>query len=185
VCERPCAPVKMRNNQTTRRNSALSTPVVTWNTFLQKNMAQKTTTRRKKASGSNEIMEKKDYEALAVFRYALRKFFKFSEEEASKFGLSMRQYQALLTIHGFPGKEEITMGEMAEWLQIKHHSAVGLVDRLESQNLVNRRRDKNDRRVVCIRVTKKGKHVLQKLASMNKQELRRLKPQIRQLSDLL
>jgi DNA-binding MarR family transcriptional regulator len=148
-------------------------------------MAKKRSKQKNKASGPREIMQKKDYQALAVFRYALRKFFRFSEQEASKFGLSMRQYQALLTIFGFPGKEEITMGEMAEWLQIKHHSAVGLVDRLESQNLVKRNRDKNDKRVVCIRLTNKGKRILEKLASLNRQELKRLKPQIRQLSDLL
>ncbi|MCI0442734.1 MarR family transcriptional regulator [bacterium] len=168
-----------------RGNSSWSIPVVLLNSFLQKSMAKKKTNSKKRASNSREVMQKKDYEALAAFRYALRKFFRFSEEEASKFGLSMRQYQAMLTICGFPDREEITMGEMAEWLQIKHHSAVGLVDRLESQNLVNRKKDKNDKRVVCIRLTRKGKQILEKLASLNKQELKRLKPQIRQLSDLL
>jgi DNA-binding MarR family transcriptional regulator len=165
-------------------NSSWSKSIVL-DPLLQKNMPRKKIHRIKKSIGPRKVMQKKDYEALAVFRYALRKFFRFSEEGASKFGLSMRQYQALLTILGFPRREEITIGEMAEWLQIKHHSAVGLVDRLESENLVKRKRDKNDRRVVCIRLTRKGKWVLEKLASLNKQELRRLKPQIRQLSDLL
>ncbi len=166
-------------------NSSWSIPVVLLNSFLQKSMTKNNTNSKKRGSSRREVMQKKDYEALAVFRYAIRKFFRFSEQAASEFGLSMRQYQALLTICGFPGREEITMGEMAEWLQIKHHSAVGLVDRLESRNLVNRRRAKDDKRIVCIRVTKKGKGVLEKLASLNKQELRRLKPEIRQLSDLL
>jgi DNA-binding MarR family transcriptional regulator len=130
-------------------------------------------------------MQKRDYEALATFRYAIRKFFKFSEQAAGNVGLSMRQYQALLTICGFPGREQITMGEMAEWLQIKHHSAVGLVDRLESQNLVIRKKSKEDRRRVFIHITGKGRRILQTLARMNKQELRRLKPQIQQLSELL
>jgi DNA-binding MarR family transcriptional regulator len=87
-------------------------------------------------------MRDKDYEALAQFRYALRKFFRFSELEASKVGLSMRKYQALLNVRGFPGKEEITIAELAEWLQIRHHSAVGLVDRLEG--LLARKRSNLD-----------------------------------------
>jgi DNA-binding MarR family transcriptional regulator len=140
---------------------------------------------RRKSSPRKEQMQKKDYEALATFRYALRKFFRFSEQAAENVGLSMRQYQALLTICGFPGREQITMGEMAEWLQIKHHSAVGLVDRLESQNLVTRKRSKQDKRRVFIHITEKGRRVLQRLAQLNKEELRRLKPQIQQLSQLL
>lgn len=130
-------------------------------------------------------MHKKDYEALAVFRYALRKFFRFSEQEASKVGLSMRQYQALLTIRGFPKKDQITISEIAEWLQIRHHSAVGLVDRLESQGLVIRKRSSEDKRKVLIRLTARGNRMLEKLARMNKEELKRLKPQIKQLADLL
>jgi DNA-binding MarR family transcriptional regulator len=140
---------------------------------------------RRKRSPRREVMQKRDYEALATFRYAIRKFFKFSEQAAGNVGLSMRQYQALLTICGFPGREQITMGEMAEWLQIKHHSAVGLVDRLESQNLVIRKKSKEDKRRVFIHITGKGRRILQTLARMNKQELRRLKPQIQQLSELL
>jgi DNA-binding MarR family transcriptional regulator len=166
-------------------NSSLSIPVVTLDSFLLNNMAKKRINLKKSASSARRIMHKKDYEALAVFRYAIRKFFRFSEQESFKLGLSMRQYHALLVILGFPGKEEITIGEMAEWLQIKHHSAVGLVDRLESQNLVKRKKDKNDKRVVCIGLTRKGERILEKLASLNKEELKRLKPQIRQLSDLL
>jgi DNA-binding MarR family transcriptional regulator len=140
---------------------------------------------RRKPTSPKEVMQKRDYEALAMFRYALRKFFRFSEEAAGAEGLSMRQYQALLTICGFTGKDEITMGDMAEWLQIKHHSAVGLINRLESQDLVTRKRSKEDKRRVFIQITAKGKRILQRLAQLNKQELRRLKPQIEQLSELL
>lgn len=130
-------------------------------------------------------MRRKDYEALAAFRYALRKFFKFSEEAAGQVGLSMRQYQALLTIRGFPGRDEVTIGEMAEWLQIRHHSAVGLVDRLEDQRLVKRKRSAEDKRRVYISLTTKGKQVLKKLASLNKEELRRLHPELQQMCDVL
>lgn len=119
-------------------------------------------------------MKRKDYEALASFRYALRKFFRFSEEAAAEKGLTIRQYQALLTIRGFPGKEEVTISDIAEWLQIRHHSAVGLVNRLANQGLVFRRKGKKDRREVYIRMTAKGKGILQKLAYINKQELKQL-----------
>ena len=119
-------------------------------------------------------MKSKDYEALASFRYALRKFFRFSEEAAAERGLTIRQYQALLTIRGFPGKDEITISDIAEWLQIRHHSAVGLVNRLTHQGLVLRRRGKKDKREVCIRITSKGKAILQKLAYINKEELKQL-----------
>jgi DNA-binding MarR family transcriptional regulator len=130
-------------------------------------------------------MQKKDYEALAAFPYALRKFFRFSEQAASKYGLSIKQYEALLTICGFPGREEITMCEIAQWLQIGYRSAVGLVDRLELQRLVIHKKCKEDKLKALIRITKKGRRVLEKLASQNKHELQRLKRQIRQLSDLL
>jgi len=132
---------------------------------------------RKKTNNSG-IMQRKDYEALAAFRYALRKFFRFSEEAAAQSGLSIRQYQALLTIRGFPGRDEVTIGEIAEWLQIRHHSAVGLVDRLALQHLVTRKRGKADKRQVYIRLTSKGKKILEKLAMLNKQELMRLQPEL-------
>jgi DNA-binding MarR family transcriptional regulator len=130
-------------------------------------------------------MRDKDYQALSQFRYAIRKFLRFSEFESSKAGLSMQQYQVLLTIRAFPDKEEITITELAEWLQIRHHSAVGLVDRLESRGLLVRKRGRVDKREVCLRLTAKGKRILERLAVMNKQELKRLKPQIKQLASLL
>lgn len=130
-------------------------------------------------------MQRKDYEALATFRYALRKFFRFSEEAAARAGISTRQYQAMLTIRGFPGRDEVTVGEIAEWLQIRHHSAVGLVDRLVLQKLVVRERGKQDKRHVFIRLTPKGKWILEKLAILHKKELKRLRPQLAILTDKL
>ena len=150
---------------------------------MKKQTPSKKETKQKKPPGGG--MRRRDYEALASFRYGLRKFFRFSEEKAAAVGLSMRQYQALLTIRGFPGRDEVTIGEMAEWLQIRHHSAVGLVDRLESQRLVARRRSSEDRRHVFIRLTSKGRKVLERLAALNKEELRRIRPHIVQLSAIL
>lgn len=73
---------------------------------------------------------------LAVFRYHLRQFLQFSEEAAQAAGLAPRQYQALLTIKGSSRAERLTIGDLAEQLQIVHHAAVELVDRLSAQDLV-------------------------------------------------
>ena len=77
-------------------------------------------------------LSKADYEALAEFRYALRKFLGFSEAAASEHGVTPQQYQALLAIEGFPGRNWVTVGELAEQMRIAHHSAVGLVDRMQT-----------------------------------------------------
>lgn len=97
----------------------------------------------------------------------------------------MRQYQALLTIRGFPEHGTVTVGDIAEWLQIRHHSAVGLVDRLQARRLVVRRRSSEDKRRVFISLTPMGNRVLERLAAMNKEELKRLRPQLEQLSQIL
>jgi DNA-binding MarR family transcriptional regulator len=121
---------------------------------------------------------KEDYETLAEFRYALRCFLRFSENAAKNVGLTLQQHQALLFIIGYPGREQVTIGELAERLQIRHHSAVGLVDRLEQQGLVDRIQNQEDRRQVLIRLTEKGMGVLKGLASTHREELRNLGPQL-------
>lgn len=74
---------------------------------------------------------KTEYETLAEFRYALRHYLRFSKNAVETAGITLQQHQAMLSIIGYPGKEQVTIGELAERLQIRHHSAVGLVDRLE------------------------------------------------------
>src|SRR5512136_2087885 len=106
---------------------------------------------------------KEDYQTLAEFRYALRCFLAFSENAAKSAGLTLQQHQALLFIIGYPGREQVTISELAERLQIRHHSTVGLVDRLEEQGLVERIQDQEDRRQVFIRLTEKGASVLKSL----------------------
>src|SRR6188508_1879330 len=93
---------------------------------------------------------KREYEALAGFRYALREFLQFSEEAAKSNGLTPRQHQALLAILAFPGREAVTIGELATQLQIRPHSAVGLVDRLAAQGYVSRETNRADRRQVYV-----------------------------------
>jgi len=123
-------------------------------------------------------ISKSEYETLAEFRYALRCFLHFSEHAAATVGLTMQQHQALLFIIGYPGREQITVGELAERLQIRHHSAVGLVDRLEEQGLVKRIPNAEDRRQVFIGLTDKGIRVLESLTNIHRQELRNMGPQL-------
>jgi DNA-binding MarR family transcriptional regulator len=121
---------------------------------------------------------KEDYETLAEFRYALRCFLRFSENAAETAGLTLQQHQALLFIIGYPGREQVTIGELAERLQIHHHSAVGLVDRLEEQGLVERSHKGEDRRQVFISLTDNSIRVLKGLANTHREELRHLGPQL-------
>jgi DNA-binding MarR family transcriptional regulator len=121
---------------------------------------------------------KADYETLAEFRYALRHYLRFSKNAVETAGLTLQQHQALLFIIGFPGREQVTIGELAERLQIRHHSAVGLVDRLEQQGWVERTTHEEDKRRVFIGLTEKGIGVLESLASMHREELRYLGPQL-------
>lgn len=88
--------------------------------------------------------------------------------------MTPRQHQALLAIKGFPGRDSVTIGELAEQLQIAHHSAVGLVDRLAAQKLIFREASIEDRRQVYVRLSVHGTEVLQKLTNAHKDELRRL-----------
>ncbi|MHB8453635.1 MAG: MarR family winged helix-turn-helix transcriptional regulator [Acidiferrobacterales bacterium] len=89
---------------------------------------------------------KAEYEMLAAFRYALRQFLRFSENIVAKIGLTPQQHQAMLAVKGYPDRDTATIGELAERLQIKHNSAVGLVDRLVTQRLMVRHPASGDRR---------------------------------------
>lgn len=125
-----------------------------------------------------EPLTKSDYEALAEFRYALRKFLGFSEAAAAEQGVTPQQYQALLAIEGFPGRNWVTIGELAEQMRIAHHSAVGLVDRMEAMKLVKRRAAAEDRRRVRVSLSAKGLKLLEKLYRVHRDELRSCGPQL-------
>lgn len=128
---------------------------------------------------------KAEYEILAALRYALRQFLRFSEEAARTAGLTPQQHQALLAIKGFPGRDRVTIGELAERLQIRHHSAVGLTDRLVSQRLAMRTPGEGDRRRVYVSLTTRGEAVLERLSAAHKEQLRRVAPEIGTLLDRL
>ncbi len=124
---------------------------------------------------------KAQYEALADFRYSLRQFIRFSEKAAQAAGITAQQHQALLAIKGFPGRDSVTVGELAERLQLRHHSTVGLVDRLAAENLVARAASEEDRRRVFIRLTSRGENMLAKLSSAHSQQLRKMGPGLSRL----
>ena len=130
------------------------------------------------SSNAVERLTKADYELLAAFRYALRKFLGFSEDAAIANGVSPQQYQTLLAIEGFPGRNWVTIGELAEQMRIAHHSAVGMVDRMEGLGLLKRASSEQDRRQVQVSLTRKGHYILEKLYRIHRAELRSVGPQL-------
>ena len=130
---------------------------------------------------ASKPLSKSQYEDLAAFRFELRKFMRFSENAATTAGITPQQYQALLAIKGFPGRDQVTVGELAERLQIRHHSAVGLIDRLVLESLVTRDASSEDRRLVHIRLTSRGERMLEKLAATHREELSLIGPELRTL----
>jgi DNA-binding MarR family transcriptional regulator len=121
-------------------------------------------------------VSQKEYRALAEFRYQIRCFLRFSEDAARAAGLEPHQHQLLLAVKGMPDGSGFSIGEVAERLQIQHHSTVELVDRLVQRGYVQRRHDGADRRHVLVHVTAKGERVLRELAVHHEEELRELGP---------
>lgn len=126
-------------------------------------------------------LSKAEYQLLAAFRYALRRFLHFSEDAARAAGVEPQQHQALLAIKGFPERERVTIGELADRLQIKHHSAVELASRLVANGLAAREPAASDRRQVFLALTPQGEAVLEQLTAAHRQELRRMGPELRAL----
>lgn len=109
--------------------------------------------------------------SLAEFRYQIRRFLHFSEEAARAEGLEPQQHQIMLAIHAWSGEEGPTMGQLADSMFIRHHSAVGLVDRLEERHMAERVHGRGDRREVRVRLTREGAATLERLASAHRAEL--------------
>ena len=123
-----------------------------------------------------------DFATLAEFRYALRCFTVFSEAEAHGQGLSPQQHQALLTVKG-SGSEALTVGELAEKLCIKHHSAVELISRLVRLGMLFRSVDPDDGRRVRVALTPLAEAKLQALSAVHLEQLRRIGPLLIKLLD--
>lgn len=130
-------------------------------------------------------LHKSQYETLAAFRYELRRFLHFSEAAAQATGITPQRHQALLAIKGFPGRDQVTVGELAERLQIRHHSTVELIDRLVVEKLVVRKSSVQDRRQVLIQLTGRGEKTLEKLSSLHHEELKRIGPELSRLLERL
>jgi DNA-binding MarR family transcriptional regulator len=113
-----------------------------------------------------------DYHRLAAFRLSLREFLARTEANARSVGLTPQQHQALLSIKGgYPGQETISIGQLAQHLLIKNHSAVELVSRLVKANLVTREPSTEDRRTICVTITPNGEEVLNELSKASFDEL--------------
>lgn len=115
---------------------------------------------------------------LAEFRYELRRFLLFSECAALKAGLQPQQHQLLLQVAGAPEDTTVTISYAAERLALKHNSTVELVDRSEREGLLERRSDVDDKRRAILRVTRKGRRVLGRLAGVHAKELNELAPRL-------
>jgi len=120
-------------------------------------------------------LEKEDYEALGAFRRSLRQFLRFSEQSSRAVGLTPQQHQLLLAIMSQPGKDHASLKEIADFLQLKHQTVVGLTDRCEAAGLVRRESSTVDKRRVNVFLMPKGLELLAKLSQRNMDELRAMR----------
>jgi DNA-binding MarR family transcriptional regulator len=119
-----------------------------------------------------------DYRALAEFRYQIREFFAFSDRAVQAAGLERGQYQLMLAIKGMPEGQRPRIRELANQLHVQHHSAVELINRLETGGYVRRERTEADRREVVLALTPKGEKVLEELALHHHEELQEAAPRL-------
>ena len=119
-----------------------------------------------------------DYESLAELRFEIRRFLSFSEQAARAVGLEPRQHQLMLALKGLPAGVRPRIGELAERLQIQHHSAVELANRLSRAGYVRRQRAGDDRREVLLELTPRGDKVLMELSLHHREELRTAGPRL-------
>jgi DNA-binding MarR family transcriptional regulator len=122
-----------------------------------------------------------DYRRLLELRTGLRQFLHWSEQRATEVGITPAQHQMMLAIRGHAGDDDPTIGDLAEALLLRHHSAVGLVDRAVMAGLVVRYVDPDDHRLVRLRLTARGARKLRELSGVHLEELRRLAPRMRSL----
>jgi DNA-binding MarR family transcriptional regulator len=117
-------------------------------------------------------MTSAEYRALAQFRYLIRRYLNNTERVARSVGLEPQHYTCLLAVRGLPEGELATIRNISERLQVRHHSAVELIDRMEKRGLLRRERSDQDRRSVLVHVTSRGEKLLSRLVSHRMAELR-------------
>ena len=126
-----------------------------------------------------------EYQMLARFRRALRSFLHFSEEAAKECGITPAQHQLMLAIRGADHGQAPTIGDVAGWMKLRHHSTVELVDRAEAAGLVKRTQDAEDQRRQRLVLTREGESKLASLSALHREELRRFREEgLAHLSDL-
>lgn len=126
-------------------------------------------------------LEQRHYERLLAFRTGLRRFLRWSADQAAQAGMTPAQHQLLLAIRGHPDPAGPTIREVAEYLLVRHHSAVELVDRAVAAGLVERTQDGDDGRVVRLRLSAEGAERLARLSALHLEELRRFEPHLEAL----
>lgn len=125
---------------------------------------------------NNQQIKSADYQALAEFRYQIRRFLHFSEAAARQAGIEPQHHQLMLAVKGKPEEDQARIAYLAERLQIQHNSAVELVDRLVKKGLITRTRGEQDRRVVYVQLTSRGERILDELTRHTRSELRSAVP---------
>jgi DNA-binding MarR family transcriptional regulator len=122
-----------------------------------------------------------DFTRLLWLRTGLRRFLRWSEQQAKAAGLTSAKHQLLLAVRGHPNPSGPTVGEIADYLLLRHHSAVGLIDRAAADGLVKRNPDAVNRTVVRITLTSTGTEKLDRLSEAHLEELAHLAPTMRAL----
>ena len=133
---------------------------------------------------TSDPAESVDYETLARFRYGLRRFLAFSEAEANRSGLTAQQYQALMAIRGFSIRNPVSIGDLADYMLVRHHTAVELVDRMVKLKVISRVTDPSDRRRVLLQLTGDGERRLRHLYRVHVRELRAMGPTLTKMAKL-
>jgi DNA-binding MarR family transcriptional regulator len=119
-------------------------------------------------------LSRREYYSLASLRYLLRKFLRFSKDLASSSAkLTPEQYEALLALKAFSTEDGLTVGQLSERVQVKHHTAVSLTDKLAARKLVTKRRGSPDRRYVHVKLTRRGARLVTNLAAAHRREIRK------------
>ena len=127
-----------------------------------------------------------EYRALAEFRHQIRCFLRVSEEQAREAGVEPQQHQLMLAIKGLPEDAHPTVGELAERLQLRHHSTVELIDRSEAHGLVRRGSSSADRRQVIVELSSRGEALLERLSKTHRHLLQQMLPHLaRTLNEVL
>ena len=123
-------------------------------------------------------LDRSEYQKLEEFRFQIRRFLNFSQAAARASGVEPQQHQALLALKGLPDGCSPTIGHLAERLMLKHHSAVELVDRLQTMGLLTRRTSPDDARQVLVQLTTKGERILHSLSVVHRTEVEETGPKL-------